>query len=213
MSEAYTVEEKRKIELPKALREIVRVLAEEGPQTYEELAEKLGKDRTTIVRQVQRLVDMEVCVYVEKGNRKAVVLAEGVEVDEEGNVYVPSPFEEPLDKLKTLLEEAGVKGKKLRWVMRIVEATPDALARPEVLYDILTGAGIRRPLAQQVVKAFFGVDIQLPPPLPPMRFYTPYYPYYHYHQYQYPMMAADRELHFNKNIESECYYFHDLCLS
>ena len=162
-------EEKRKIELPRALREIVKILHEEGPMTYEELAEKLEKDETTIIRQVQKLIDMEILVKVEKENKTAVALAEGVEVDDEGNVYVPSPFEDPLEKLKELLEEAGVKGKKLRWILRLVESTPTSLQNPTELYDILVGSGLRRQLAQQIVKAFFGTNVNIPqPPAPGM---------------------------------------------
>jgi len=183
------VEEKRKVELPKALREIVKVLAEEGPKTYEELAEKLGKDVSTIVRQAQKLIDMEICVKVEKENKAAVALAEGIEVDEEGNVYIPSPFEEPTEKLRTLLEEAGVKGKKLRWIMRVVETNPNALQNPQQLYDVLVGAGIRRHLSEQIVKAFFGVDFIAPQPS-----VIPQTPYQRYYQYGYGYSSYDRDL-------------------
>lgn len=162
---AVTDSDKRKIELPRALREIVKILHEEGPMTYEELAQKLEKDETTVIRQVQKLLEMEIVVKVEKDNKTAVALAEGVEVDEEGNVYVPNPFEDPVEKLRELLEDAGVKGRKLRWIMRLVESNPQAFSDPNQLYDILVGAGIRRQLAQQIVKAFFGGNF-MPPPGP-----------------------------------------------
>lgn len=182
------LEEKRKIELPRALREIVRILADEGPKTYEELAEKLEKDETTVIRQAQKLVEMEIAVKVEKDGKAAVALAEGVEVDEEGNVYVPSPFEDPIEKLRNLLEEAGVKGRKLRWIMRLVESNPEALQQPQVLYETLVGSGIRRHLAEQIVKAYFGTNFVAPqPPMQPHPY--PQYPGYGYYQrmgYPYP---------------------------
>jgi len=192
-----SVEEKRKIELPKALREIVKILAEEGPKTYGELADKLEKDETTIIRQVQKLIDMEILTKIEKDGKAAVALAEGVEVDEEGNVYVPSPFEDPIEKLKTLLEEAGVKGRKLKWIMRLVETNPATLQNPQALYDTLTGAGIRRHLAEQIVKAYFGVNFVAPQP--PMQMPYQRYPYQQYYGYGYspygPMPPGyDREL-------------------
>ena len=185
------VEEKRKIELPRALREIVKILSEEGPKTYQELSERLGKDETTIIRQVQKLIDMEICVKVEKENKAGVALAEGIEVDEEGNVYVPSPFEEPTEKLKQLLEEAGVKGKKLRWITRLVETNPSTLQNPQQLYDTLIGAGIRRHLAEQIVKAFFGTDFVplQPPAIPQVPYQRQYYPYQYY-----PIPGYDRDL-------------------
>lgn len=200
MSLEPSVEEKRKIELPKALREIVKILAEEGPKTYGELADKLEKDETTIIRQVQKLIDMEILTKIEKDGKAAVALAEGVEVDEEGNVYVPSPFEDPIEKLKTLLEEAGVKGRKLKWIMRLVETNPATLQNPQALYDTLTGAGIRRHLAEQIVKAYFGVNFVAPQP--PMMPQMPYqrYPYQQYYGYGYspygpmPPPGYDREL-------------------
>ncbi len=167
-----STEEKKKIELPRALREIVRILADEGIKTYAELAEKLGKDETTIIRQCQKLIELEVCVKAEKEGKAAIALADNVEIDEEGNAWVPSPFEEPQEKLKQLLEEAGVKGRKLRWIMRLCEANPQALQQPQVLYDTLIGAGIRRHLAEQIVKAYFGTNFVAPPqppqlPIPP----------------------------------------------
>ena len=197
MSLEPSVEEKRKIELPKALREIVKILAEEGPKTYGELADKLEKDETTIIRQVQKLIDMEILTKIEKDGKAGVALAEGVEVDEEGNVYVPSPFEDPIEKLKQLLEEAGVKGRKLKWIMRLVETNPATLQNPQALYDTLTGAGIRRHLAEQIVKAYFGVNFVAPPPMQvPMP-----YQRYGYQQYGYgypygmpPSPQYDREL-------------------
>ena len=198
MSLESPIEEKRKIELPKALREIVKILAEEGPKTYEELADKLEKDETTIIRQVQKLIDMEILVKVEKEGKTAVALAEGVEVDEEGNAYVPSPFEDPVEKLKTLLEEAGVKGRKLKWIMRLVETNPATLQNPQALYDTLTGAGIRRHLAEQIVKAYFGVNFVSPQP--PMQMPYQRYPYQQYYGYGYspygpmPPPSYDREL-------------------
>jgi len=189
-SRGMSEEGKQLIELPKALKEIVKLLKEEGPLTYEELAQKLDKDETTIIRQCQKLIEMEVCVKIEKDGKAAVALAEGIEVDEEGNVYVPSPFEDPEEKLKQLLEEAGVKGRKLKWIMRLVSSTPDALQKPEVLFDILTGAGVKRPLAQQIVRAFFGTEFTPPSPYPmpmyPMPMRTP--PYYQYPYYYMPFM-------------------------
>ena len=161
--EDFSLEEKKKVELPKALREIVKLLNDKGPLTYEEIAEELNKDETTVIRQCQKLLEQEIIVKVEKSGKTAVALRDDVEVDEEGNVYLPSPFEDPMEKIKTLLEEAGVKGRKLRWIMRLVESNPEALVRPDVLFDILTGAGVRRQLAHQIVRAFFGTDIPMPP--------------------------------------------------
>lgn len=201
MSSTVSLEEKRKLELPRALREIVKLLAERGPMTYAELAEELKKDETTIIRQCQKLIEMEVAVKVEKEGKTAVALRDDIEVDEEGNVYVPSPFEDPIEKLKELLEEAGVKGRKLRWIMRLVESNPEALQRPEVLYDTLTGAGIRRQLAQQIVRAFFGTDFIPPTPTPQYPYapmYKPHYgPPYYYTTYPlspYQVYPHDREI-------------------
>lgn len=184
MSLEPSVEEKRKIELPKALREIMRLISEEGPMTYEELAQKLNKDPTTIIRQAQKLLELELVTKVEKEGKTAIAVAEGVEVDEEGNAYIPSPFEDPIEKLKQLLEEAGVKGRKLRWIMRLVETNPEALQQPQVLYETLTGAGIRRHLAEQIVKAYFGTNFVAPQP-PMMQPGMQPYPYYRPPMYQY----------------------------
>ena len=192
------LEAKRKVELPRALRQIVKVLADEGPLTYDELAEKLEKDDTTIIRQCQKLAEMEIVVKLEKGGRAAVALADGVTVDEEGNVYMPSPFSDPVEELKSLLEEAGVKGRKLRWIMRLVESNNNALQDPNVLYDTLTGAGVRRQLAQQIVKAFFGSNWQPPVNQPtPMPGVTPRnYSQFLYGGYPIPPMhlSGEREL-------------------
>jgi len=164
--------EKKKIELPKALREIVKLLSEESPLTYEEIATKLEKDVTTIIRQVEKLEELEIVTKVQKDNKAAVALKEDVEVDEEGNVYVPSPFEEPSEKLRRLLSEAGVRGKKLNFIMTLVESNPKTLEDPNELYDMLVGSGIRRLLAQQIVKAYFGTEFTpkpqytYPPPYP-----------------------------------------------
>ena len=195
MSEIESLTSKRKIELPKALREIVKMLAEEAPLTYEELAERLQKDLSTIVRQCQRLEELEVVEKTTKDLKTAVKLKEDVEVDEEGNVYVPSLIEEPVDRLRRILYEAGVKGKKLNFILALVESNPRSLEDPNELYDVLVAVGIRRLLAQQIVKAFFGTEFspQAPPPAPR---YPPY-PYPQYPQYppypQYPYIPYPRE--------------------
>ena len=180
--EAESITSKKKIELPKALREIVKILAEEGAMTYEELAEKTQKDLTTIIRQCQRLEEMEIVEKVQKDNKNAVKLRDDVEVDEEGNVYVPSLIEEPIDKLRRILHEAGIKGKKLNFVLTLIESNPRTLEDPNELYDTLVAVGIRRLLAQQIVKAFFGTEFapqQMQMPMMP-RYYNPAYPPYPY---------------------------------
>jgi DNA-binding transcriptional ArsR family regulator len=180
--EAESITSKKKIELPKALREIVKILAEEGAMTYEELAEKTQKDLTTIIRQCQRLEEMEIVEKVQKDNKNAVKLRDDVEVDEEGNVYVPSLIEEPIDKLRRILQEAGIKGKKLNFVLTLIESNPRTLEDPNELYDTLVAVGIRRLLAQQIVKAFFGTEFapqQMQMPMMP-RYYNPAYPPYPY---------------------------------
>jgi len=190
--EAESITSKKKIELPKALREIVKVLAEEGVMTYEELAEKLQKDLSTIVRQCQRLEEMEIIEKVQKDNKNAVKLRDDVEVDEEGNVYVPSLIEEPIDKLRRILQEAGIKGKKLNFVLTLIESNPRSLEDPNELYDTLVAVGVRRLLAQQIVKAFFGTEfapqqMQMPM-MPRYGYYNPAYPY----PYPFPPFMASQ---------------------
>ncbi|MCL7388719.1 MAG: winged helix-turn-helix transcriptional regulator [Thaumarchaeota archaeon] len=189
--EAESITSKKKIELPRALREIVKILAEEGVMTYEELAEKTQKDLSTVVRQCQRLEELEIIEKVQKDNKNAVKLKEDIEVDEEGSVYVPSLIEEPIDKLRRILQEAGIKGKKLNFVLTLIESNPRSLEEPNELYDTLVAVGIRRLLAQQIVKAFFGTEFapqQMQMPMMP-RYgygYNPAYPY----PPPYPFMAS-----------------------
>jgi len=188
-SEAESITSKKKIELPRALREIVKILAEESVMTYEELAGKTQKDLSTVVRQCQRLEEMEIVEKVQKDNKNAVKLRDDVEVDEEGNVYVPSLIEEPIDKLRRILQEAGVKGKKLNFVLTLIESNPRSLEEPNELYDTLVAVGIRRLLAQQIVKAFFGTEFapQMQMPMPRYGYgYNPAYPY----PPPYPFMAS-----------------------
>jgi len=178
--EAESITSKKKIELPRALREIVKILAEEGVMTYEELAEKTQKDLSTVVRQCQRLEELEIIEKVQKDNKNAVKLKEDIDVDEEGNVYVPSLIEEPIDKLRRILQEAGIKGKKLNFVLTLIESNPRSLEEPNELYDTLVAVGIRRLLAQQIVKAFFGTEFapQQMPMMPRYGYgYNPAYPY------------------------------------
>jgi DNA-binding transcriptional ArsR family regulator len=192
--EVESITSKKKIELPRALREIVKILAEEGVMTYEELAEKTQKDLSTVVRQCQRLEELEIIEKVQKDNKNAAKLKEDIEVDEEGNVYVPSLIEEPIDKLRRILQEAGIKGKKLNFVLTLIESNPRSLEDPNELYDTLVAVGIRRLLAQQIVKAFFGTEFapqQMQMPMMP-RYVNPAYPYPS--PLLYPFMASSSRL-------------------
>jgi DNA-binding transcriptional ArsR family regulator/gas vesicle protein len=192
--EAESITSKKKIELPRALREIVKILAEEGVMTYEELAEKTQKDLSTVVRQCQRLEELEIIEKAQKDNKNAVKLKEDIEVDEEGNVYVPSLIEEPIDKLRRILQEAGIKGKKLNFVLTLIESNPRSLEEPNELYDTLVAVGIRRLLAQQIVKAFFGTEFapqQMQMPMMPRYYYNPAYPYPPYSPFP-PFMTSSQ---------------------
>jgi predicted transcriptional regulator len=193
--EAESITSKKKIELPRALREITKILAEEGVMTYEELAEKTQKDLSTVVRQCQRLEELEIIEKVQKDNKNAVKLKEDIEVDEEGNVYAPSLIEEPIDKLRRILQEAGIKGKKLNFVLTLIESNPRSLEEPNELYDTLVAVGIRRLLAQQIVKAFYGTEfapqqMQMPM-MPRYGYYNPAYPYPPYPPFP-PFMSSSQ---------------------
>lgn len=168
MSTEIEVTNRKKITLQDTARRIVKLLYDQGPKTYDEIAKELEIAESTVRKWVDRLEELGIVKKFSQKGRVYVTLVDTVEVDEEGNVYIETAEETDEERLYKLLTELNVptSERRRRQLVEMWKMLPPHERTPENLFQLLTAFGVRRDAARWIVRSIFGTD--------PLGYYHPY---------------------------------------